>query len=483
MHTAVLRLLLSCCFCLTFSRRILPMPAPAPATPTYLCSDEVEILEQLDAFRRQTETIRRALAGSDGAVSWAGVSQAANDSDWGLPEATPMQQHPTGLRGGGYTPHPSGNGIRGGRLELFDGLPPSPAALAATRGHANRHVQHAGHYSSLQQQPQQSAAQPPATDQASHRRGSPAVAVLVEQQQQQQPRSPVGPDVRHTKKSAAAAAERASTASANALQRLKSRRPASAAAPAVSDAAPQSQAAPSAPSPLPAVEQQPAAVPSPAVEQLQHYADAPSPSPAAQSAVPLPPQLPPDSNAVLVAEVRELRSRLLASLQKHAPELEAAGVGLSSVTGEGPLATALKQQREQRRVQEQQQRDTSPSSSGWRLASVHAADPPPPTASCSSTFRLTDQSSLGAWPAAVVGSSSKFRLTTDDMSDIGGLGSGHQLASLGSSFGDIGGGATPGSMVRLDSLEGDSSSLARAPFSMEAFEAQTEALARRLERM
>ena len=109
--------------------------ARAPA-----CSDEAEILQQLDNFQRQTATIRKALGGGGGSSGGGGLSLAVNassGSDWGVPEGTPLWQRPTGLRGGGHTP----------AVTLFDGLPPSPAALAGSRMHAaagggyNRHVE------------------------------------------------------------------------------------------------------------------------------------------------------------------------------------------------------------------------------------------------------------------------------------------------------------------------------------------------------
>ena len=203
--------------------------------------------------------------------------------------------------------------------------------------------------------------------------------------------------------------------------------------------------------------------------------------------------------------MRELRERLLASLQKHAPELQAGGPSPGAgAGGAGPLATALKQRRERRQRAEAQQaqraeRDASPS---WRLPAVHASDASPP-ATASGAYRLTDElSGLGgsAWPAAAaspaVGSSSKFRLTTDDGS--GGLGAASEWRRLtdlgGSGFSGLGlgfdaGATSPGSLARLGSLDAGGSlaqlaaGAAGGSFSLGAFEAETHALARRLERL
>ena len=497
-------------------------PTARTAHSTQCCSDEAEIQQQLDAFQQQTETIRRALGGGSGAGVDAGSgleprqlasSLAAAASKWGGPEGTPLRQHPSGLRGAGYTPGP---GMRGG-TDLFEGLPPSPAALAARtwaqqqqqqqQQHANRHVQHAGHHCHDRPQ-QQQAVQPPAAAQGSVAAAPPGQQRQQQHQQQhqleQRPRSPIGPDVRHTKKSAAAAA--AGTSSA--LQRLKSRRPASAGA--------QAAEAPPPPAALPSSQHSQLQAPSESLpllpaqrqqQEQQQQAASPWQEPALDAPVqlapaevapePPAPQLPPGSNAALVAEVRQLRTKLLQSLQKHAPELEAAGVSSllapTSLTGARSSAGASKLLASVRQLAEPEAAG-SPGSS-WRLAAgVGDASPPATTARSGGMFRLTDQSSLGgeAWPPATgIASSSKFRLTDD--SGIGAeLGGGRQrLSDLGGSFGGAGGfagmdsslGGTPASVLcsgganlaRLGSLDVGSSG-----FSLDAFEAQTEALRRQL---
>ena len=421
-----------------------------PRSCAVACSDEAEILGQLDNFQRQTDTIRRALGGTGGSSGSPrdggpsprrlASSLAAHTSDWGvLQEGTPMRQHPTGLRGGGYTPHPGGGG-GGGGLDLFDGLPPSPAMLSGTHSHANRHVHHAGHHGpSGQPQPTQ-----PAVATADSRRSPAAAAVAAPEQQL--PRSPIGTDVRHTKKSAAAA-ERAATSASVALQRLKSRRPSSASAPSpAADATGQQQGQQGAAVAPPEHAERTQA--SPPVQQQQQQSG-PTPSPAA--ATPAAPPLPADSNAALMAEVRSLRGRLLQSLQKHAPELAAAAT---------PPASPAWQQRQQLGPDW----DISPSSS-WRLAAAPAATAPTPASGRGSVWRLTDQSSGVGWPAAGgAASGAKYRLTDDDglmgglSSSLSGLGSGGSLAQLSSASGGGGGGS----------------------FSLEAFEAQTEALRRQL---
>ena len=153
------------------------------------------MLGQLGRFQQQTETIRQRLAGGGDGDGRPGVpppspiafflSQPRGRAVEGrgsallLEGATPLRQHPTGLRGSGHTP----GLLARPPSQLFDGLPPSPAALAsASAWHAS--------VGQPQQQPQpqlQPQAPPPA--------GA-----------SKQPRSPIGPDVRHTKKSLAAAA-------------------------------------------------------------------------------------------------------------------------------------------------------------------------------------------------------------------------------------------------------------------------------------
>lgn len=193
----------------------------------------------------------------------------------------------------------------------------------------------------------------------------------------------------------------------------------------------------------------------------------------AAAAPPAAPQLPPDSNAAMVAEVRQLRSKLLQSLQKHAPELEAAGVRLEGSS----LTSASKWAQQERQPAEE---PAGSPSSGWQLAALSGADvlPPGTTRRSGGLFRLTEQSSLGgaAWPAATgIGSSSKFQ--TDDSLDAGR----QRLTDLGSSFGGAGDGMDPpgsvlgggGSLARLGSVDAGA-------FSLDAFEAQTEALRRQL---
>ena len=502
--------------CIHVFRRVIVSAQQRPI-PTRLCSDEAEILQQLDTFQRQTDTIRRALGGGSGAGIDAesgleprqlASSLAAAASEWGGPEGTPLRQHPAGLRGAGYTPGP---GMRGG-TDLFEGLPPSPAALAARswaqqqqqqQQHANRHVQHAGHH--CHDGPQQQAVQPPAAAQGSVAAAPPGHQRQQQQQLEQRPRSPIGPDVRHTKKSAAAAA--AGTSSA--LQRLKSRRPASAGA--------QAAEAPPPPAALPSPQYSQLQAPSESLpllpaqrqqqeQQQQQQQQAASPwqepaldvpvqqAPAEVAPEPPAPQLPPDSNAALVAEVRQLRAKLLQSLQKHAPELEAAGVSsllaptsltaARSSAGASKLLASVRQQAEPEAA-------GSPGSN-WRLAAgVGDASPPATTACSGGMFRLTDQSSFGgeAWPPATgIASSSKFRLTDD--SGIGAeLGGGRQrLSDLSGSFGGAGGfagmgsslGGTPASVLCSGGANLASLDVGSSGFSLEAFEAQTEALRRQL---
>ncbi|PRW58703.1 centrosomal of 112 kDa-like isoform X1 isoform B [Chlorella sorokiniana] len=205
-----------------------------------------------------------------------------------------------------------------------------------------------------------------------------------------------------------------------------------------------------------------------------------------------------DADGALVAEVRQLRSKLLQSLQKHAPELEAAGVGslLGGARSSGGASKLLAPARQQA----EHEAAGSPGSS-WRLAAgLGDASPPATSARSCGMFRLTDQSSLGgeAWPpATAVASSSKFRLTDD--SGIGGeFGGGRQrLSNFGGSFGGTSGfgglgsclGGTPasalagpasGKLARLGSMDSLGSLGGGGGFSLEAFEAQTEALRRQL---
>ncbi|KAL4437071.1 hypothetical protein ABPG75_004210 [Micractinium tetrahymenae] len=518
---------------------------PPPIAP----SDEEEVLRQLDNFQRQTETIRRQLGGGSGDAP-AGLTHLAppgsslaahtsNGSDWEtLLEGTPARQQPTGLRGGGYTPH---GGVAARSMALFDVLPPSPAALAASRQlGANRHVHHAGHHlHPSSQQPQAQPAQPSEAQQHQHQHQhqqilqQPAasstnrLAASAAAAMQQRPRSPIGPDIRHTKKSAAAA-ERASAAAlpspgaAAALQRLKSKRQAGIGAPLSPGFQEQQhrdlqqqqrQAAGSSPFREEQQWQQDAGVQAQSLQhdegvQVRQAAEAGVQAPTP----PAPPQLPPDSNAALVAEVRQLRSKLFASLQKHAPELASAGADVSSSLT--ALATPRKWQAEAGRVQLEQ-----PADSSWRLAAgpsiaaaVEAAVQPPASAPLSvmsashSSRRLTEPSWGSGWldatdaagaaavpeaaagaAAAGVGSSSKFRLT-DDLS-LGSLGGAraagrHRLTDLSAATPSslLGGGS---SLARLGSLEPSSASLGilenvESGFDLGAFEAQTEALRARL---
>ena len=449
------------------------------------CSDEAEILQQLDNFQRQTATIRKALGGGGSSSGGGGLCLAvdtSSGSDWGLPEGTPLRQRPTGLRGGGYTP----------AVALFDGLPPSPAALAGSRVHAaggggyDRHVEHAGHceHSSRQPAPQQPAG-PPAAGQASSRLATSA-AVAAER-----PRSPIGPATRHTKKSAAAA-EKASagappTGAAGALHRLKSSRLAAAAALEQQQQQEEAQRL--------AVQQQ-----QQQLAEQQRIAEAQQRQQEAEEAArtPPPPQLPPDSNAALVAEVRELRSRLLASLQKHAPELAAAAEGAARTSsssssfmsrpGVSGVAAAGASPHFLGRWQEEEATSSAPASS-WRLAAV----PPTATAAVSgsgrSNYRLSDQSGSGlGWPdslpGAVSAGSSKPRLVAD-VSSISGIGGGGGRQRW-TDYEGSAGGLTPGSLsggggaslARLGSLPG-----VQSDSSLDAFEAHTEALRQQLARL
>lgn len=474
------------------------------------CSDEAEILEQLGNFQRQTESIRLALGGEDGPSHLPSSSVAANTSasEWGLPVGTPARQQATGLRGGGYTPRALGGGRAGGQqqqpsLALFDGLPPSPAALAASRWHSNRHVEHAGHYEHSSQPLQQEQAKQAARTQPAGAAAGTLTGTTAEQRQQQRPRSPIGPDIRHTKKSAAAAAERACTSASASLQRLKASRPWAAAADTPSSAparqpfvaaeqrqqergqaaAAAQQQRPHGPSeaqPPPLDERREAQQEA----QQQQHADStadPQDNVALQQPVWLAPPLPPDSNAALVAEVRQLRSKLLASLQKHAPELAGGGgtpgISSSRFGGSGSLSAAAT------KLQQRWQEEGDSEADAWRLPAVPAASPP---ASASHSRVGLDRPLSSPWaapPATVACSSSKYRLT--DFGSSGRLSiSGGDLspalplrsgvgtpASLGSGL---------GSLAQPTSLDVGGSLAPAGGFSLESFEQQTEALRRQL---
>ncbi|KAL4424446.1 hypothetical protein ABPG77_006384 [Micractinium sp. CCAP 211/92] len=508
-------------------------------------SDEEEVLRQLDNFQRQTGTIRRQLGGGDsgwvdgpagpphpgtGSSLAAGVSSGSN---WDArAEGTPVRQQPTGLRGGGYTPHA---GVASRSMALFDGLPPSPAALAASRQRlgADGRLQRAEHpvQPSIQQQQQQQqqqrepleplhAQQQEQQQQTTQQPASSSVSRLAASaatQRQQQPRSPIGLQVRQTKKSAAAAergsaAARPSPGAAAALQRLKSKRLGT--PPLLGEQQqPQQQqeengqAATGSGGRLSELHERQRDV-SVKAAGLQHDEGVQVPQ-AAEAGVqaptpPAPPQLPPDSNAALVAEVRQLRSKLLASLQKHAPETAAAGVGVSSSVAS--LATAQKRQAGERLPLQEQSPDNS-----WRLAAetapslaaaIEAAVPlasaPLSEMSTSRSRRLTALSSeflADSPPAGVtaaarnagaaVGGSRKFRLTEDlSMGSVPGRGmqpvTDLSYITPSSQLGGVG-----SSLFRLDSLEPSSASLGSlgnlgSSFDLGAFEAQTEALRARL---
>lgn len=508
-------------------------------------SDEEEVLRQLDNFQRQTETIRWQLGGGDGGSGDApaalsrpappGSSVGActsGGSDWNaLPESTPLRQQPTGLRGGGYTPHP---GVAAMSMALFDGLPPSPAALAAGRREGtNRHVQHAGHHLQPSIHPQHTQAEPQELKHTQQTVQRPATSSLsgtlasAAPSMQQQPRSPIGLEVRHTKKSAAAAeraiaAAQPSPGAAAALQRLKTKRQTALGAPLLPGEQQQQQAVQqhaardSSPFLAERHRQQDAGVQAQGLQhdegvQVRQAAEvgvqAPTP--------PAPPQLPPDSNAALVAEVRQLRSKLLASLQKHAPELATAGADVGSSIS----ALATERQAEWRRLLQEESADIS-----WRLAaapslasSIEIAVPPASvphsakSASSSSSrlaepFWAADPDWLTISPAvpatsgktaactaapgpvaAGIASSGKYRLTDDlSVGSIGDAVAGGRLrltdlsAATPSSL--LGGGS---SLAGLDSLEPSRANLGglgelERTFDLGAFEAQTEALRARL---
>ena len=477
--------------------------APLPHLP---CSDESEILQQLDNFQRGTEKIRRQLGGGGGGGSdggYASSSLAAHTSrgsHWeGAMERTPLRQHPMGLlHGSGYTP--------GRSLDLFDGLPPSPAVLAANRAAGNRHVQHAGHHlwhsSSGHGDPPQQTAQPPAPQQAtsSSTGGRPGVSPAAAPAQEQRPRSPIGLEVRHTKKSAAAA-ERAGVAAqpppgaAAALARLKSKRQL-----AVGALSPVAAAAAEEEEEQQQQQQQHQWATGTHGRQLQHDEGVQVRQDASWLAkdvgvqAPTPPAatlLPPDSNAAVVAEVRELRSKLLASMQKHAPEgsdLPSMGMfgggGAASSSSLGAVQSWRREQQQHSGVGagDWRQQHSGVGSDDWRLPAVSAAAPP---ASVSHSSLLSDPpTSRWAEPAVssvAVGSSSKFRLTDDGLD--GGLAGRRRLSDLPS------GGDTPASLLsgrgaslaRLSSLDtGPSLSRGHSSFDLGAFEAQTEALRLRL---
>jgi hypothetical protein len=322
-------------------------------------------------------------------------------------------------------------------------------------------------------------------------------------------RSPIGPEVRHTKKSAAAAAERAERASASAtaaLQRLKSsRQPSAAPSPAAQSPEPvQSRGLPDCQpqQPVqPAVQQGSQQPPAPFAQQhgvphasMQAAEDTPAHTPALDQS-PAPPQpqplpLPADSNAALVAEVRQLRSRLLSSLQKHAPE---GGAGLATPARGGGLGSAAADLSKLWRWRQ----PGASQADAWRLSAVPAAPSSPalsPLGSAATTAPLAaDPSSprSGAWHAhgaTVLGSSRKYRLS--DFGSSSSWGSGQPSIQHSGTW-DAGrtGDATPvslfsggGSVAPLSSLGlGSSAPPSRSgAFAMDPFEQHTEALRLRL---
>ena len=412
--------------------------ADSPLLP----GDEDEMLGQLGAFQVQTEAIRRQLArtgaildGDDGPLgSPLSVCQSPVGSGGcgGLGEQlsdmlehggrTPMYQQPIGFRGDGVTP---ASGLRSGSLmptsslhapSLFDGLPPSPLGPMPSATAYNRHIAHVGHHLGSDSQQQQPAVEQPAVDQQRQH-----------QQHQQPVRSPIGPEVRHTLKSAAAAQKvgSAQKQAGSALMRLKQRQAATVASQAAQHSAEQQQQPPSirrssqqhTEEPKEqnvlldrASEEQP-----PACEQRQQQRGL-RPSPLLQ--------LPLDSNAALAADVRELKARLLSTLREQDAQPEA-------MLG-----------------------------SGSALASMREASPPPPA----SHFRLTDYASLelgrggGGAGRLTDASSSPRRLTDTTAGGIGGSSS-----SLGGRAG-------------LGSGDLEESDGGGKEFSLEAFERETELL-------
>ena len=291
---------------------------------------EDEMLGQLGHFQRQTDAIRQQLgqmAGGSGGGMGDSLSlspatslteQLAGLLD--LPEGTPLRQVPTGLRGGVASPLAPATALL---PALFDGLPPSPLAAppaaantrrvngVAAAAAYNRHIDHAGHHLEREEEP-------PAPPQPSSQRQQPAA----------RPRSPIGPDVRHTLKSAAAAQRSGSSGSAQkqpgsaALLQLKQRRATQ------TGASPRELVIPSPAGTLSqqttrlSAQQQPSEQPHAAREAAansqQVGGDTAQQRPAAS-----PFALPKDSNAALMADVRDLRDRLMSTVQQHEPSREA----------------------------------------------------------------------------------------------------------------------------------------------------------------
>ena len=394
-----------------------------------------------------------------------------------LEGATPLRQHPTGLRGSGHTP----GLLARPPSQLFDGLPPSPAALAsASAWHAS--------VGQPQQQPQpqlQPQAPPPA--------GA-----------SKQPRSPIGPDVRHTKKSlaaaAAAATERASPRPPSALQRLKtSRQPAPAAAPA--------PRVDSASSPITQQQEQQQ------LRQQVEAAAAASPVPeetAPQPPPPPPPQLPPGSNAAMVADVRQLAAKLQASLLKHARGPEPAAAAPSPHARGFSASPTESLPSQQLWLERRADLGTGGSVAGWSLAAARASSPaaaalapsppPPPGFPPSSSLlgsaarkfsladasgsaaQLSDFGSGGVDGGSALSLGSLLLAHPGDDDDGGAVGS----SSGGSPGSDLGGGAGA-SLVRMasglscsDSLLLQQPSAVSVDFGLADFDRHTAHLRRQL---
>eukprot|EP00887_Chlorella_sp_A99_P005213 scaffold1.g5213.t1 len=347
-----------------------PMPA----------GQEEEMLGQLDAFQRQTEAIRRQLGrrgdgdslgggggsglGSplplptagrgDGGVGGAGLSQLLSEL-LDLPEGTPLHQLPTGLHGGGQAPRQ--------RLDsLFDGLPPSPLAGAFAPPYSRR-VEHAGHHLEQDQRAAQQQQQAEAVVQQQQEAArAPATTRGAQGVEGRQPRRPIGPEIRQTLKSEAAAHKarssaqmQASSAASTALLRLKHRQAQATQSGAASTAGPDSPQAATPASRPPQQQQQQDAWPAPVPDGWERAGEEPTPQPAAaagaagakRSAVRLgprlTPRLDPDSNTALAAGVRELKERLLGTLQAHGDEGRVSGWSRSpAVAAVGPGATRFR---------------------------------------------------------------------------------------------------------------------------------------------
>lgn len=444
--------------------------------------------------------------------SWNGGAEGAALSQHLMRQSTPWA--PVGSSGRA-APHQQ-------PFALFDGLPLTPAALKASRWQADRDAVHAGQHErgSLGTPPPQQAQQQQAQQQQAQQQQAPTpspcpavagpsnVAGGAAAEQHRLPRSPIGLDIRHTKKSAAAAAGRASASAGAALQRLKSARqsPALVASPAavtvqlspVSQQAQvqeaEQQGARQQHSQQQQRDQQHHQQPAPQQNQQQQkkqqlYAHAEQQTQTEatpqQDAAPLqPPRLLQDSNAALVLEVRDLSSRLLASLLKHAPEAsDIAGSPHTGSCSRSGVSTAPPFPLHQRLDMEGEV--SSLGAGSWRLSAVPAAS----ASSLAAAVSPVAFSWAGASSSAAI-SGRKFRLS-DFGSSSSSAGAGEASGMLSPGLSTLGGGGdvTPtslssgmASLAQFSSLDlsGSLSPGPLKPFSIDSFRQQTEALRRQL---